>query len=56
MKDEIEKPNWRKVAGELLSSELEQKIDDLLLKSEALSVKHWEVKDLGITKLPTLER
>lgn len=26
MKEEIGKPNWRKVAGELLSSDLEEKV------------------------------
>jgi hypothetical protein len=26
MKDELSKPNWRKVAGEILATELEHKI------------------------------
>ena len=55
MKDEINKPSWRKVAGELLSTELEEKVEHLLNKSRNIDIKHWEIGDLGIAKVSSLE-
>lgn len=54
MKDDINKPHWRKVAGELLSSELEEKVEQMLMKSKSMNVKPWQLKDLGEEKLPIL--
>ena len=54
MKEEIGKPNWRKVAGELLSSELETKIEDMLKKSRSIDIEQWEVGDLGAKKIMAL--
>lgn len=41
MREEINKPTWRKVAGELLSSDLETKVEEKLVKSRAIDVGHW---------------
>lgn len=54
MKEDINKPNWRKVAGELLSTELEQKVDNMLYKSRSIDIGHWEIGDLGIGKVASL--
>ena len=51
MREEINKPNWRKVAGELLSSELETRVEEMLVKSRSIDVGHWEVGDLGANKV-----
>lgn len=55
MKADISGPSWRKVAGELLSSEMEQKINNMLYKSRSIDVGHWEVGDLGVSKVASLE-
>ncbi len=47
MKDELAKPTWRKVAGEILTTELEHKVEELLQKSSALEVGKWELGDLA---------
>lgn len=36
MKEELNKPTWRKVAGEILSTDFEKKVEEMLKKSEAL--------------------
>lgn len=36
MKEEIKKPNWRKIAGELLSSDLENTIEQAISQSSKL--------------------
>lgn len=47
MKEEISKPQWRKVAGELLSSELEQKIEQTIRQSSTLEIGHWSIGEIG---------
>jgi hypothetical protein len=56
MKEEIAKPNWRKVAGEIISSELEQKIDHMTRKSAALQIGKWELGDLVGYRLKDLDK
>ena len=41
MREELNKPQWRKVAGEILATELEQKVEDMIKKSATLDVGHW---------------
>ena len=41
MKEEIGKPNWRKTAGEIIASELEGKVEDLVRKSSQFNVGKW---------------
>lgn len=41
MREEISKPNWRKVAGEIIASELETKIDLIVKQSNALEIGRW---------------
>lgn len=43
------------MAGELLSTELEQKIDNLLYKSRSIDIGRWEIGDLGLGKISSLE-
>ena len=56
MKDDIKKPgnSWRKVAGELLASELETTIEMDIKKSQSMSVGHWDIGDLGAGKIQAL--
>ena len=54
MREDINKPQWRKVAGELLSSDLETKVEEMLVKSRSIDVKQWEVGDLGSGKVALL--
>lgn len=56
MKEEIGKPNWRKVAGEIIASELERKVDEMVKQSSQLSVGRWELGDLVGYRLKDLER
>ena len=55
MKEQIHRANWKKVAGEILSTELEEKVEILLKKSRSIDIKNWEVGDLGIAKISSLE-
>jgi hypothetical protein len=41
MKEELVKPNWRKVAGEILTTDLEHKVEELLQRSSGLEVGKW---------------
>lgn len=41
MKEEIAKPNWRKVAGEIISSSLESHIDEMVKYSSQLAIGRW---------------
>lgn len=41
MKEELTKPHWRKVAGEILTNDLEHKVEELLRQSSSLEVGKW---------------
>jgi hypothetical protein len=41
MKDELGKPQWRKVAGEILSTELEHQVEEVVQRSNAMEVGKW---------------
>jgi hypothetical protein len=41
MKDELKKPQWRKVAGEILSTDFEKKVEDLVKKSQGIEAEYW---------------
>jgi hypothetical protein len=56
MKEDLNKPHWKKVIGELLSSELEEKVEKMLEQSSKININHWEFNDLGLSKMPTLEQ
>lgn len=56
MKAEIEKPQWRKMAGEIIASELERKIDEIVKHSSQLNVGRWELGDLVGYRLKDLEK
>ena len=56
MKEEIAKPTWRKTAGDIIASELESKVEDLVKKSAQLNVGKWELGDLVGYRLKDLER
>jgi hypothetical protein len=42
MKEELNKDDWRKVAGELLSNEIEDKVEQILERSRAIQLSHIE--------------
>lgn len=56
MKEEIAKPNWRKAAGEIIASELERKVDEMVRHSAQLQVGRWELGDLVGYRLKDLEK
>lgn len=56
MKEEIAKPTWRKTAGDIIASELEGKVEDLVNKSAQINVGKWELGDLVGYRLKDLER
>ena len=56
MKDEIAKPNWRKVAGQIIASELERKVDEMVKHCAGLNVGRWELGDLVGYRLKDLQR
>ena len=56
MKEEIAKTTWRKTAGDIIASELETKVEDLVKKSSQLNVGKWELGDLVGYRLKDLER
>jgi hypothetical protein len=41
MKEELNKPQWRKVAGEILSTEFEKRVEELVKKSQGIEAGHW---------------
>jgi hypothetical protein len=45
MKDDINKDSWKKVAGELLSNEMEERVECILERSRAIQLKHFENGD-----------
>jgi hypothetical protein len=55
MKEDINTPSWRKVAGEILSTDLEKRIGDLVKKANQTDLPRWESKDLSGQRLKTLE-
>ena len=55
MKDELAKPTWRKVAGEILTTDLEHKVEDLLQRSGGLEVGKWELGDLAGYRIKNIE-
>jgi hypothetical protein len=55
MKEELKKPQWRKVAGEILSTELETRVEELVRKSNQTEVGQWELGDIGSFRLKTIE-
>ena len=44
MKEEISQPQWRKVAGEILSMEMEKNVQQLIDQSSSAAVKPWQRK------------
>ncbi len=55
MREELNKPQWRKVAGEILSTELEQTVENLIKKSSQLEVRTWELGDIGNFRVKNIE-
>jgi hypothetical protein len=47
MKEELKKPAWRKTAGEILTTELEKRVEELVRSSAQMEVGHWQLGDLG---------
>lgn len=56
MKEEIKKPHWRKVAGEIIASELENKVEQITKKSASLEVGRWELGNVVGYRLKDLEK
>ena len=54
MRDDINKPNWNKVSGELLSDDLEERVEQMIAKSKRIDVGHWQIGDLGSNKVKAL--
>jgi hypothetical protein len=55
MKEELNKPQWRKVAGEILSTDFEKKVEELVKKSETLEAGHWELGDIAGYRIKNIE-
>jgi hypothetical protein len=45
MKDDISKDSWKKVAGELLSTEMEDKVERILERSRAIQLRLHQTGD-----------
>ena len=43
MKVSIDRPEWRKTAGQLLSSDIETKVNRLVKKSQETEIQDWTV-------------
>lgn len=41
MKEEIAQPQWRKVTGEILATELEKNLEELVKKSSTVQIGRW---------------
>lgn len=46
MKEQIGKPNWRKVAGDIIASSLESHVDEMVKHSSQLAIGRWQLGDL----------
>lgn len=55
MREEINKPQWRKVTGEILANELEKNLEELVKKSSTMEVGRWEMKNLSGQRTKKLE-
>lgn len=55
MKQEINKPTWKKVVGQLLSSEMEQRLEALINKSQQINLGDWEIEKLNSQKIQSLQ-
>lgn len=54
MKEELNKPQWRKVAGEILSTQMEKKVEDLIKKSNDIQIGQWELGDIGSYRIKNI--
>ena len=55
MKGELKKTEWRKTAGEILTTELEKKVEDMIRVSTQMEVGHWQMTDIGGTHVQKIE-
>lgn len=55
MSEELRKPQWRKVAGEILSSDLESKVEEMIKKSKEVEAGYWELGDIGGYRIKNIE-
>jgi hypothetical protein len=56
MREEIKTSNWRKTAGEIIASELESKVQQLIRQSSEMNMQKWEFGDLVSHRLKELEK
>jgi cell shape-determining protein MreC len=55
MKEELSKPQWRKVAGEILSTDFEKRVEEIVKKSEGLEAGQWELGDIAGYRIKNIE-
>jgi hypothetical protein len=55
MRQEINRPQWRKVTGEILATELEKNLEELVKKSGTMEVGKWLIKNLSGQRMKKLE-
>jgi hypothetical protein len=46
MKEEIGKPEWRKITGKIIANEEERKINEICKKSSSIDVTKWNSAEL----------
>lgn len=54
MKEEIAQPQWRKVTGEILATEMEKNLEELIKRSGGVQIGRWEMKNLSGQRLKKL--
>ena len=55
MKGELQKSQWRKTAGEILTTELEKHVEEMVKKSAEMQIGHWELGDLGSNHIRNID-
>jgi len=55
MREELTRPQWRKVAGEILSSDLEQSVEAMIRRSSGVEISGWELGDIGGERVRKIE-
>ena len=51
MKGELKRQNWRKTAGEILTTQLEKKVEEMIRSSNQMEVAHWQGENIGGTHI-----
>ncbi len=54
MKERLRTSQWRQAAGQILSTEMEKKIESVIQKSHEMHLAQWEIGDIGSSHIKNI--